>query len=225
MKATTGQPIEDMPRERLVRLGCQALADRELLALVVGAGVPGRSAVDLADTILGATGGLRGLAHLGIAGLGRLPGIGPAKASQVIAAIELGRRSLAQAAQPGTPLHSVELLADFLIPRFGSHPRERFGVVLLDTRHRLIRAQTVSEGALDRSIAVPRDVLRDAVLVGAAAVVLFHNHPSGDPMPTKADVLLTRRFIHAGDIVGVDVVDHLILTDGTYASLRRSGLL
>jgi DNA repair protein RadC len=115
--------------------------------------------------------------------------------------------------------------AMYLLPQFGAHPVERFGVLLLDTRHRLIRAQVVSVGSADTSLAHPREVFREAAIAGAAAIVLFHNHPSGDPMPSQDDIELTRRLVAAGELLGIDVVDHVILADTHYCSMKESGSL
>ena len=145
-----------------------------------------------------------------------------AQASRILAAVELGRRTLTVLPDARTPIRSPDDIAEFLLPRFGAHPVERFGVVLLDTKHRMMGVHIVSEGSLDATLALPRDVFREATIAGAAAVLLFHNHPSGDPKPSPDDVVVTRRLTAAGRIVGIDVVDHLILADATYYSLRKA---
>jgi DNA repair protein RadC len=212
----------DRPRERLARNGVGALADSELLALVLGHGAAGRTALQLAGVMLREIGGVHGLTKVGVDRLTNIAGVGPAQSSRVLAAIELGRRTLLVSPKARLPLRSPGAFAGFLLPRFGAHPVERFGAVLLDTRHRLLRIHVVSEGGLDATLAVPRDVFREAAIARAAAVVVFHNHPSGDPKPTNSDLALTRRLIDAGRIVGIDVLDHLILTDTVYCSLRRA---
>jgi DNA repair protein RadC len=151
--------------------------------------------------------------------------VGAAKAARVLAGVELGRRTLAVSPPAKLALRSADDLAALLVPRFGAHPTERVGVVMLDSRHRLMRVHLVSDGALDAALAVPRDVFREAAIAGAAAIAVFHNHPSGDPTPTTSDIELTRRLISAGRIVGIDVVDHLILVDGAYCSLRKAEVL
>ncbi len=197
-------PPEDLPREKLARLGVRGLADRELLALVLGHGAAGRSAREIAATLLQQAGGIHALARLSTGRLAMSPGVGTAQASRVLAAIELGRRTLCISPQARLPLHTPAALAQFLLPMFGSHPVERIGVVMLDGRHRFIRTHLVSEGTVDAAVALPRDVFREATISGAAGVVLFHNHPSGDPAPTRHDVALTRRLADAGRIVGID---------------------
>jgi DNA repair protein RadC len=216
---------QDRPREKLARAGADALGDNELVAVLVGTGTRGRSALDVANVVLETAGGLRGLTRIGRDELSRTPGIGAVRAARLLAAIELGRRSLtrdpAERPQFGTPRE----VAEHLLPQFGSYPVERFGVLLLDTRHRLLRTRVLSIGSLDASVVHPREVFREAILAGAAAVVLFHNHPSGDPSPSRDDVALTRRLVTAGDLIGIDVIDHLVLADSRYASLKELGRL
>jgi len=217
----SGSP-DERPREKLARGGSGLLSDRELLALVLGHGAARRTAVQLAALLLKETGGIHGLTRVGVDRLTMLTGIGPAQAARVLAAIELGRRTLLISPQARLPLRTPEDFARFLVPRFGAHPTERFGAVLVDSRHRFIRVHLISEGSLDSALAVPRDVFHEATISRAAAVVVFHNHPSGDPEPTPSDMALTRRLIDAGRIVGIDVLDHLILADTVYCSLRKA---
>lgn len=218
------EPFDDLPREKLARLGVRGLADRELLALVLGHGAAGRSAREIATALLQGAGGVHGLARVSGGRLAMSPGVGAAQASRVIAAIELGRRTLCISPQARLPLHTPAALAQFLLPMFGSHPVERIGVVMLDGRHRFIRTHIVTEGTIDAAAALPRDVFREATISGAAGVVVFHNHPSGDPAPTADDVAVTRRLADAGRIVGIDLVDHMILADSRYCSLREAKL-
>ena len=213
---------DDLPRERLGRLGARSLSDTELLVLVLGVGTRRRSVADIASAVLRDVGGVHGLARVTASRMAMVPGVGEAQASRVIAAVELGRRTLTVSPAARQPLHTPDAIARFLLPRYGAHAVERFGVLLLNSRHRFIRAHIVSEGAMDAAVAVPRDVFREATIAGAAAVVLFHNHPSGDPTPSSSDVLLTRRLITAGEIVGIDVLDHLILADTAYCSMREA---
>jgi DNA repair protein RadC len=224
MRVSAERP-DDRPRERLARVGVHDLDDRDLLALVVGHGTPTQSARDVAAALLREAGGIHGLARGRPARLARVRGVGVAKASRIVAAIELGRRTLSVSPSARLPLQSSKALAQFLLPLFGAHPVERLGVVLLDARHRYLNLHVVSEGTLDAAPAVPRDVFREATSAGAAGIVVFHNHPSGDPAPTREDVVLTRRLAEAGRILGIDLVDHLILADACYWSLRDAKLL
>lgn len=215
----------DRPREKLARLGPAALADRELLAVVFGAGTREQSSLTLSGTVLDAAGGLHGLLQRSWDELCAHPGIGPARAAQVVAAIELGRRTLLREPEERRPLRAPREVAAYLLPAYGARPVEQFGILLLDTKHRLIRTVVLTVGTIDRSVVHPREVFREAAAARAAAIVLFHTHPSGDPAPSTDDVALTRRLIDAGTLMGIDVVDHLILTATRYCSLRESGVL
>jgi DNA repair protein RadC len=146
-----------------------------------------------------------------------------ARAAQILAAIELGRRTLSRTGGPRPQLVSPRAAAEFLLPQFGNRPVEQFGVLLLDTKHRVVRASVLSVGTLDASIVHPREVFREAIAAGAAAIVLFHNHPSGDPDPSEDDVRLTERLLAAGVLMGIDVIDHVILADVRYYSFRENG--
>lgn len=211
----------DRPREKLGRMGAQALGDNELLAVVLGQGRANQSALDLANALL-LHGGLRGLLRATHEELRRLPGIGEARAAQVLAAIELGRRTFTRLEDERPQLGNPRSAAEYLLPRFGNRAVEQFGVLLLDTKHRLIRASVLSVGTLDASIVHPREVFREAIAAGAAALVLFHNHPSGDPDPSEDDRLLTERLVAAGVLMGIDVLDHVILAETRYFSFRES---
>jgi len=216
---------DDRPREKLARGGVASLSDAELLAVILGHGVPGRPARTIADDLLREAGGVHGLARTSISRFARAAGVGTVQASRVMAAVELGRRTLMVPPAKRLQFLSPQEIAEYLLPRFGAHAVERLGVVLLDSRHRLIRVHIVSEGTIDRTIGLPRDVFREAAIAGASAVAIFHNHPTGDPMPSPDDVLLTRRVWDAGEIVGIELVDHVILADSTYYSMRMAQLI
>ena len=216
---------QDRPREKLERLGAQGLGDNELVALVIGSGSRDIGALELANRLIASAGGLHGLTRIGVDGLRHLAGVGPAKAAQVVAAVELGRRTLARGVTDRPRLTTPRDLAAFLLPQYGTCAVERFGIVMLDTKHRVIRVRIVSIGSLDSAIVHPREVFREAASASAAAVVLFHNHPSGDPTPSPDDLALTTRMVSAGDVMGIDVLDHLILADQRYVSLVESGRL
>jgi DNA repair protein RadC len=137
----------------------------------------------------------------------------------------LGRRTLTRVGRERIQITSPRVLAEMLLPQYGSRSVEQFGVVLLDTKHRVLRTTVVTVGTVDASIVHPREIFREAASAGAAAIVLFHNHPSGDPEPSQDDVVLTRRIAAAGILMGIDVVDHVILADARYCSMREKGLL
>src|SRR5258706_9391983 len=213
----------DRPREKLERVGAGGLGDNELLAIVLGHGVPRTSALELANAVLDAVGGLHGLARATADDLRRVPGIGSARASQLIAAVEAGRRTLLRARRDRLQFVTPRDAAEFLVPQFGTRPVEQFGVVLLDTKHRVLRTTLLSVGTLDASIVHPREVFRAAASAGAAALVLFHNHPSGDPTPSEDDVALTKRLVRAGDLMGIPVLDHVIVSESRFCSLKERG--
>ena len=215
----------DRPREKLLRHGAAALGDNELVALVLGSGGRHGGALSVANRLLTAQGGLHGLARSTCDDLARVAGIGCARAAQVLAALELGRRTLVRRPHARLRLAKPRDAAAFLMPTFGSRPAEQFGVVLLDTKHRVLRTTVLTVGSLNSSIVEPRDVYREAALGGAAAIVAFHNHPSGDPSPSPDDVELTRRLAAAGTLMGIDLVDHIILGEARYFSFKEMTLL
>jgi DNA repair protein RadC len=214
-------PPEDRPRERLARLGPAALSNRELLALLVGSGSARASALDVAENLLGA--GLRGLAGRTVGELRTERGVGSAKASRLLAALELGARLASEGRGDAPVFRTPEESARYLLPRYGSRPVETFGLLALDVRHRLKREAVVSVGCLTSSLVHPREVFQEAVVSRAAALVLFHNHPSGDPEPSADDLALTRRLVSAGTLMGIEVLDHLILGAGRFVSLKQRG--
>ncbi len=217
--------LNDRPREKLSRLGAAALGDNELIAIVVGSGSRRGNALALANQILETAGGLHGIPRAGLDDLRRLDGVGDAKAAQVLAAIELGRRTLLRCPPARLQFVNPRDIAAYLLPQFGSRQVEQFGVIMLDTKYRLLRTAIISVGTLDASHAHPREIFREAASASAAAIVLFHNHPSGDPSPSRDDVELTRRLVQAGELMGIDVLDHVILADTRYFSFRESGRL
>jgi DNA repair protein RadC len=217
--------LHDRPREKLLRLGAAGLGDNELVAIVVGSGSRRANALSVANDILEAAGGLHGIPRVNVDDLRRVAGMGTAKASQVLAAIELGRRTLLRCPPARLQFVTPREVAAYLLPQFGVRQVEQFGVMMLDTKHRLLRTSVVSVGTLDSSPAHPREIFREATSACAAAVVLFHNHPSGDPTPSRDDVDLTRRLVQAGEIMGIDVIDHMILADTRYFSFREAGRL
>lgn len=213
----------DRPREKLAQLGSSALGDNELLAAVLGHGRAAQNALQLANSVLAFSGGLVGLTRVGHIDLQGLPGVGSARAAQVLAAIELGRRTLLMRAPTRLRFTSPRELAAHLLPRFGARSVEQSGVVLLDPRGGLLRTTLLSVGTVDASLVHPRDVFREAALSAAASVVVFHNHPSGDPAPSDMDIALTDRLMAAAEVMGIELLDHIILADTRYYSFREVG--
>lgn len=217
----TRVPVADRPREKLARAGVEALGDNELLALVIGAGTRARGALTVAQDLIAAADGLSGLARLAMGELEQVTGIGQSRAARVLAAVELGRRTLTRDVPERPRFKTPQDVADYLRPRYGGFQVERCGVMLLDQKHRLIRTTVISTGTLDATVAHPRDVFRVAVAGSAASVVVFHNHPSGDPAPSTLDRLWTRRLDLAGEMIGIELADHIILGDATYFSFKE----
>jgi DNA repair protein RadC len=214
---------DDRPREKLARLGAAALGDNELLAAVLGSGHERADALTMANELLAVRGGVHGLVRSTCDELSRVAGIGRAKSAQILAAIELGRRTLTHAPSARIQLRTPREAAAYLLPQFGARPVEQFGLLLLDTKHRVLKATILAVGSLNATGVQPREVFREAAVGSAASIVMFHNHPSGDPSPSHDDVELTRRLVAAGAVMGIEVVDHIILGDVRYWSFKESG--
>jgi DNA repair protein RadC len=215
----------DRPREKLERAGPGVLGDNELLALVLGHGASRSGALELANAVLAAVGGLHGLAGATPDELRRVPGIGAARASQLIAAVEAGRRTLVRSRRERIQIRAAIDAAQILVAEYGTRPVEQFGILLLDTKHRVLKTTLLSVGTLDASIVHPREVFRAAAGGGAASLILFHNHPSGDPAPSDDDIALTKRLVRAGELMGIAVIDHIIVAENRFHSLREQGNL
>jgi DNA repair protein RadC len=216
---------QDRPREKLARSGVGALGDNELVALVLGTGVRARPALEVAQDVLDLSGGVYGLTQAGIDDLLRVSGVGRSRAARLMAAVELGRRAISQVAGERVRFGRPSDIGRYLLPLYGGHREERFGIVMLDSKLRLIRSETLSVGILDASIVHPREVFRTAMLASASAIALFHNHPSGDPAPSEDDIFITTRLVAAGELMGINVVDHVILGAGRWYSFHDAGML
>lgn len=221
----THWPEAERPRERLLAQGPGALTDAQLLAILLRIGRQRSSAVQVGMDVLERLGGVAGLARCGIDELCRVPGVGEAKAAQLKAAIELGKRALASPLSKGTKITSSRDLFDHYHPTLRDLRHEVFKVILLDAKHAIIRDATVSEGSLTLSIVHPREVFTMAVKESAAAVIFLHNHPSGDPTPSQEDRVLTARLVSAGEVLGIRVLDHIVVGDGHYVSFADQGWL
>lgn len=205
--------------------GVGALADTELLALVLGCGNSGASALELARRLTTEAGGLRKLARRTLAEWQTEPGIGEALGSRLVAVFEISRRIRMRPPRRGHPVRHPQQMASYLAARFADAQVESFGVLLLDARNRLLADDVLSQGGWSASVVRPREVFRRALLAGAPALILYHNHPSGDPAPSREDIQITRQLVDAGQLLGIKVLDHLIVGVEGYASLRERGLL
>ncbi|MDH3998423.1 MAG: DNA repair protein RadC [Desulfuromonadales bacterium] len=220
-------PEADRPREKLLSTGAATLSDTELLALILRTGNAnsGASALDLSRAVFARFGSLRALAAASASELCELAGIGPAKAAEIMAVSELARRFATTALAPGTRFSSSKEVFDHFHERLRHRKKEVFLSLLLDSKNRVIREVQVSEGSLNASIVHPREVFAPIIRESAAAVLFVHNHPSGDPSPSREDMELTTRLRDAGSLMGVRVLDHIIIGSGSYTSLADKGLL
>ena len=218
-------PVSERPRERLRKFGAEALSVQEILALLLGRGTAGESVTVTAQRLLSQFGNIRGIAGASLEELTGVKGIGLAKASQIKAAFELANR-LDNYQEPDvkssikTPDEVVSLTKSYLKDK----KKEHFLVLLLDTRSQLIKSAEISVGSLDSSIVHPREVFKEALAASAASVIFVHNHPSGDPTPSADDIKLTKRLAQAGEVMGVEVLDHVIIGNKKFLSLKREGL-
>jgi len=218
-------PISERPRERLLKFGAESLSAQEILALILGRGIAGESVMVTAQRLLSRFGSLKGIASASIEELSQVRGIGLAKAAQLKAALELANRLEAYSEASEKPVvKTPEDVANLVRGRLKGKKREHFLAILLDSRSRLIKVSEISVGSLDTSIVHPREAFKEAISASAASVIFVHNHPSGDPTASEDDIELSKRLIQAGEIMGIDVLDHIIIGGKDYLSLKRQGL-
>ncbi len=217
-------PATERPRERLAQRGVEGLSAAELIGLVWGSGRRGVSAVDLADEALGRFESLTGLARATEPELESLPGIGAARAAQLLASFELGRRLLADWPTDRWTIRSPADVAERLILQMGRLEREELRVIILNTRNAVLRVATVYQGNVSSSLVRVGELFRDAVRLNASGVILVHNHPSGDPTPSPDDLHLTAEALAAGRLLDIEVLDHLVIGHDMYVSLRDRGV-
>ncbi len=216
-------PVDERPRERMARGGAIALSDAELVALLIEPGWKGKSSLDIA----------RELVADGVLALARrewIPGrpvgsLGPSRVARIGAALELGRRIATLSVTSSEPVRQPEIVAGRLMATYGHRVQETFGGLYLDARHRIITEREISVGTLTSASVSPRDVFRFALSDHAAAVIVFHNHPSGDPSPSPQDLALTAKLVSVGQPLGVEVLDHLIVTSSNFVSLKQQQLM
>ncbi len=217
-------PAAERPRERLVRLGPEALSDHELLAILLRTGRRGESALALAQGVLQSAGGVGRLATLSVAQLVKANRLGPVQAVTLAAAIELASR-VSRERVTRLKFSNPRVVEEYLTSRHARHNQERTGALLLDAKHGLIKDLECYRGTLDRALVEPREICKNALLEDAKAVILYHNHPSGDPNPSAEDEEFTRRLRRAAESVGVHLLDHVIVSRGGCVSLKERGVL
>lgn len=218
-------PADERPRERLLAHGAQALSTAELIALLIRVGSHERSAVSLGEHLLAHFGNIKGVACAHVEELAKVKGIGPAKAAEIKAAIEFGSRLSLFTDEARPTIGGPRDVANLLMPDLRYLKKETLKAILLSTKNHVLAIKTISVGDLSSSIVHPREVFQDAVIASAAAIIVAHNHPSGDPTPSAEDVAVTKRLIQAGEILGIDLLDHIVIGDGVFASLKERGLI
>jgi DNA repair protein RadC len=217
-------PEEERPRERLARHGAAVLSNAELLAILLRTGTKEESAISLAHRILVQEQGLRYLADSNVEQLSAINGIGKAKAAQIKAAIELGKRLAAFEPGADKPMKCPQDVAGLLMEEMRYLKKEHMKLVLLNVKCNLISVEEISVGSLNASIVHPREVFNPAIRKSCASIIMVHNHPSGDPSPSSEDVSITVRIAEAGKLIGIELVDHIIIGDGKYISMKEKGL-
>jgi DNA repair protein RadC len=221
-------PEDERPRERLLKFGADELSTAHLMAIILKTGGRGKSALELARELLMQFKSVKEIEAASLAEFSSIKGIGSAKVAQLKAAFELGRRLMASGAEGGLTrpsFRSSRDVYDYYRPRFYGLRKERFLCALLDTKNRVFKEMVVSDGTLTSSLVHPREVFRGAIKEAAASVLFVHNHPSGDPMPSRDDIAVTGRLVETGKVVGIEVLDHIIITDSDYLSLFEKGYI
>ena len=218
-------PPTERPREKLLSQGAWSLSNQELLALLLGTGTATENVLNLATHLLAKAGGLQGLANMSVEELQAVKGIGPAKAAVIQAALQLGLRMLETTRRVGAQIRSPQDVANLLMAEMKQLDREYFRIVLLDTKHRVIDVPIISIGNLNSSIVHPREMFKECIRRSSSAVIMVHNHPSGDPEPSGDDIDVTERIVAAGDLLGITVLDHVIIGDNTFVSFHERGLM
>jgi DNA repair protein RadC len=215
-------PRDDRPRERLLSHGAEVLSDAELMAILLGSGLRGKNAIQLARELLAE--GMSSLRRRDVSELSKIAGVGPAKASRIAAAFEVARR-LACGQPEDPPAFDADVLGRSLVSGYSHHVQERLGAAFLDSRHRILRQREIYVGTMNHAFVSTRDILRHALADNAAAVVLYHNHPSGDPAPSAEDLAFTRKTAESLKLTDIDLLDHIIVGANRYYSMRQKGLL
>ncbi|BCB95666.1 hypothetical protein JZK55_05880 [Dissulfurispira thermophila] len=218
-------PENERPRERLIKYGAESLSDAQLLAIILRTGSEGKGVLDLSISLIDVFKNLRNIDAASISELSSMKGLGIAKIAQIKAAFELGKRLMRESSDGKPVFYSSHAIYSYFAPRFKNLKKEFFISVLLDVKNRLIRECKISEGTLTNSIIHPREAFREAIKESAASIIFIHNHPSGDPTPSRDDIAITERLKNTGDIIGINVLDHVIIGDGKYISLKEKGVL
>ncbi|MBU6392820.1 MAG: DNA repair protein RadC [Planctomycetota bacterium] len=218
-------PTHERPRERLIQSGDEYLTDAELLGIIIRDGTTNYSAVDLAQELLSKYGDFRKLSSVSIGELCKVRGIGPARAAQIKASLAIAKRFSTISVKPSQQFKCSRDIFNHFHERLRERKQEVFFIVLLDNKNRIIKELDISKGSLTSSIVHPREVFNPAIKESAVSVIFVHNHPSGDPEPSKEDIQMTRRLLEVGDVVGIKVLDHIIIGNECFVSLKDKGII
>jgi len=218
-------PSEERPREKLLRHGAERLSNSELLAILLGSGTKSLSALRLAEHLLTKFGSLRGLANASCEEMTSVKGVGAVKAAVILAAFELAKRLADSSMEVREVITCPRDAADLVRNDLARADKEYFMVIMLNTKHRVIGKKVISIGHLSGSLVHPRELFKEVIRRSSAAVIVVHNHPSGDPTPSREDIGVTKRLVEAGELLGIQVLDHIVVGDNCYVSFREQGLL
>ncbi|HOA82539.1 MAG TPA: DNA repair protein RadC [Thermodesulfovibrio thiophilus] len=224
MKSLKEWPETERPRERLLKEGTQNLSDAQLLAIILRTGSNGKTVIDTAVELLNKFGGLKGIEEASMKELQSFKGVGKAKIAQIKASFELGRRVLSQTVEEKT-FNSARIVYDYFFPKLHGLKKEVFITLLLNTKLKLIREIKIAEGILTQAVVHPREIFKDAVKESAYALVVVHNHPSGDPSPSEQDIEITKKLKKASDILEIALLDHVIIGNGRYFSMKEQKII
>ena len=218
-------PKPERPRERLQKFGAEALSAQELLALVIGRGIPKKSVMNIAQELLTKFGNIKAISQATIEELSQIKGIGLAKAAQIKACFELGRREELEPELKNFDIKDPETVVKAVRAGIKDKAKEHFKLILLNPRNKIVGISTISIGTLNASLVHPREVFKDAIKHSAASIILAHNHPSGDPDPSEDDLTITKRLVEAGKILGIEVLDHIVIAKNGLFSFKERGLI
>ncbi|MFN3395265.1 MAG: RadC family protein [Thermodesulfovibrionales bacterium] len=220
LKKIKDWPEKERPRERLIRFGAESLSNAQLLAIILRTGSGQKGVLELSIGLLDRFKTLKDIDNASVSDLLSVNGLGIAKIAQIKAAFELGKRLMSESVESRPIFSSAQSVYSYFAPRMKNLKKEVFSCLLLDSKNRFIREIRVSEGILNRSLIHPREAFREAIREAAQSVIFIHNHPSGDPSPSKDDITVTERLKNAGEVIGIDVLDHIIIGDGRFVSLK-----
>jgi len=219
-------PRYERPREKMMKYGSRSLSNAELIAIILSTGTKDKTAIDLANNVICySSEGIGFLSNCSIEELSNIKGIGLAKSSQIIAAIELGKRISLSTRVNNYRIKGPEDVSNLLMEEMRALKQEHFNILLLNTKNEVMSVENISIGSLNASIVHPREVFLRAIKRSSSSIILAHNHPSGDPEPSKEDILITKRLLEAGKIIGIQVLDHVIMGDNNYCSLKERQLM